>query len=88
MDGPAGTLHLKTFSAKLQAYEALYSFNRLIETTLESLEQLERLGFLRSEDLNEYKIRIEHARAGQSRPDRPLAGLRNRGSDSLRSHGV
>ena len=63
MDGPAGTLHLKTFSTKLQAYEALYSFNRLIETTLESLEQLERLGFLRSEDLNEYKIRIEHARA-------------------------
>ncbi|HEY5027104.1 MAG TPA: hypothetical protein VIK39_01730 [Candidatus Angelobacter sp.] len=63
MDGPTSTLNLKTFSTKLQAYEALYSFNRLIETTLESLENLERLGFLRSEDLNEYKIRIEHARA-------------------------
>ncbi|HWS17185.1 MAG TPA: hypothetical protein VN223_04185, partial [Candidatus Elarobacter sp.] len=47
----------------LQAYEALYWFNRLIETTLESLENLERLGFLRGEDLNEHKIRIEHARA-------------------------
>jgi hypothetical protein len=63
MDGPTGTLNLKTFSTKLQAYEALYSFNLLIETTLESLENLERLGFLRGEDLNEHKIRIEHARA-------------------------
>jgi hypothetical protein len=63
MDGPAGTLNLKTFSIKLQAYEALYWFNRLIETTLESLENLERLGFLRGENLNEHKIRIEHARA-------------------------
>jgi hypothetical protein len=63
MDGPTGTVNLKTFSTKLQAYEALYSFNRLIETTLESLENLERLGFLRGEDLNEHKIRIEHARA-------------------------
>jgi molecular chaperone DnaK (HSP70) len=63
MDGPTGTLNLKAFSTKLQAYEALYSFNRLVETTLESLENLERLGFLRSEDLNEHKIRIEHARA-------------------------
>jgi molecular chaperone DnaK (HSP70) len=63
MDDPTGTLNVKTFSIKLQAYEALYSFNRLVETTLESLEHLERLGFLRSEDLNEHKIRIEHARA-------------------------
>jgi molecular chaperone DnaK (HSP70) len=63
MDGPTGTLNLKTFSTKLQAYEALYWFNRLIETTLESLENLERLGFLRGEDLNEHKMRIEHARA-------------------------
>jgi hypothetical protein len=63
MDGPTGTLNLKTFSTKLQAYEALYWFNRLIETTLESLENLERLGFLSGEDLNEHKIRIEHARA-------------------------
>ena len=63
MDGPTGALNLKTFSTKLQAYEALYRFNRLIETTLESLENLERLGFLPGEDLNEHKIRIEHARA-------------------------
>lgn len=63
MDDPTGTLNLKTFSTKLQAYEALYWFNRLIETTSESLENLERLGFLRGEDLNEHKIRIEHARA-------------------------
>ena len=63
MDGPTGTVNLKTFSTKLQAYEALYSFNLLIETTLESLENLERLGFLHGEDLNEHKIRIEHARA-------------------------
>jgi hypothetical protein len=63
MDDPTGTLNLKTFSTKLQAYEALYRFNRLIETTLESLENLERLGFLPGEDLNEHRIRIEHARA-------------------------
>ena len=63
MDGPTGTLNLKTFSTKLQAYKALYRFNRLIETTLESLENLERLGFLPGEVLNEHKIRIEHARA-------------------------
>jgi hypothetical protein len=63
MDGPTGTLTLKTFSIKLQAYEALYSFNRLIEATLESLDGLERLGLLRGEDLSEYKIRIEHTRA-------------------------
>lgn len=62
-DGPTGTLNLKAFSTKLQAYEALYQFNRLIESTLESLENLERLGFLHGEDLNEHKIRIEHARA-------------------------
>jgi hypothetical protein len=63
MDGPTGTLNLKTFSTKLQVYEALYWFNRSIEATLESLDGLERLGLLRGEDLNEHKIRIEHARA-------------------------
>jgi hypothetical protein len=63
MDAPDSSPNWKTVPKKLQAYEALYSFNRLIETTLESLENLERLGFLRSEDLNEHKIRIEHARA-------------------------
>jgi len=63
MDAPESSPNLKTVPRKLQAYEALYSFNRSIETTLESLENLERLGFLRGEDLNEHKIRIEHARA-------------------------
>jgi hypothetical protein len=63
MDGPTGKLNLKTFSTKLQAYEALYWFNRSIEATLESLDGLERLGLLRAEDLNEHKIRIEHTRA-------------------------
>jgi hypothetical protein len=63
MDSPTGTPNLKTFSIKLQAYEALYRFNRLIENTLENLENLERLGFLLGDDLNEHKIRIEHARA-------------------------
>jgi molecular chaperone DnaK (HSP70) len=63
MDAPESSPNLKTVPRKLQAYEALYWFNRLIETTLESLENLERLGFLRGEDLNEHKIRIEHARA-------------------------
>jgi hypothetical protein len=63
MDDPTGTFNLKTFSTKLQAYEALYWFNRSIEATLESLDGLERLGLLRGEDLNEHKIRIEHARA-------------------------
>jgi len=38
-------------------------FNRSIEATLESLDGLERFGLLRAEDLNEHKIRIEHARA-------------------------
>jgi molecular chaperone DnaK (HSP70) len=35
----------------------------LIEATLESLDDLDRLGLLRGEDLREYKIRIEHTRA-------------------------
>jgi hypothetical protein len=63
MDLPESSLNLKTVPRKLQAYEALYWFNRSIEATLESLDGLERLGLLRGEDLNEHKIRIEHARA-------------------------
>ena len=63
MDLPESSLNLKTVPRKLQAYEALYWFNRSIEATLESLDRLERLGLLRGEDLNEHKIRIEHARA-------------------------
>jgi len=72
MDAPESSPNLKIVPRKLQAYEALYWFNRLIETTLESLENLERLGFLRGEDLNEHKTRIEHARtqANQDLTDR------------------
>jgi vacuolar-type H+-ATPase subunit I/STV1 len=63
MDAPENSANGKTVPRKLQAYEALYWFNRSIEATLESLDGLERLGLLRGEDLNEYKIRIEHTRA-------------------------
>jgi hypothetical protein len=62
MDAPENS-PTKIVSRKLQAYEALYWFNRLIEATLESLDRLDRLGLLRGEDLSEYKIRIEHTRA-------------------------
>jgi len=62
MDAPEKSPNGKTVPRKLQAYEALYWFNRSIEATLESLDGLERLGLLRGE-LNEHKIRIEHARA-------------------------
>jgi hypothetical protein len=63
MDAPENSPNGKTVPRKLQAYEALYWFNRSIEATLESLDGLGRLGLLRGEDLNEHKIRIEHARA-------------------------
>jgi molecular chaperone DnaK (HSP70) len=63
MDAPESSPTWKTVPKKLQVYEALYWFNRSIEATLESLDRLERLGLLRGEDLNEHKIRIEHARA-------------------------
>ena len=62
MDAPENS-PTKIVPRKLQAYEAVYWFNRLIEATLESLDRLERLGLLRGEDLSEYKIRIEHTRA-------------------------
>jgi hypothetical protein len=62
MDAPENS-PTKIIPRKLQAYEALYWFNRLIEATLESLDGLDRLGLLRGEDLSEYKIRIEHTRA-------------------------
>jgi len=48
---------------KLRAYEAVYWLNRSFEATLLSLERLEGLGMFRLECLNEYKIRLEHARA-------------------------
>jgi hypothetical protein len=71
-DGCPENSPMKIFPRKLQAYEALYLFNRLIEATLESLDGLERLGLLRGEDLSEYKIRIEHtsAEANQDLTDR------------------
>ena len=62
MDESESSSNLKLIPRKLQAYEALYLFNRSVETTLENLEGLTRLGLLREEDLNEHKIRIEHAR--------------------------
>jgi hypothetical protein len=63
MDATENSPNWKVVPSKLQAYEALYLFNRLIEATLENLAGLERLGLLRGEDLSEYKIRIEHTRA-------------------------
>ena len=50
MDAPDSSPTWKTVPKKLQAYEALYWFNRSIEATLESLDGLERLGLLRAED--------------------------------------
>jgi len=63
MDAPENAPNWKAVPRKLQAYEALYWFNRSIEAILESLDGLERLGLLRDEDLHEYKIRIEHTRS-------------------------
>jgi hypothetical protein len=86
MDAPENS-PTKMVPRKLQAYEALYWFNRLIEATLESLDGLEHLGLLRGEDLSEYKIRIEHTRAeGQPRPDGQVARVRSRRIGPLRSH--
>jgi len=49
--------------AKLQLYEALYSLNRGFEATLSSLERLEHLGMFRLENLNAFKVALEHTRA-------------------------
>jgi hypothetical protein len=61
MDESESSSNWKPIPRKLQAYEALYLFNRSVEATLESLDGLKRLGLLRDEDLNEHKIRIERA---------------------------
>jgi hypothetical protein len=53
----------KTLPTKLRAYEAVYWLNRSFEATLLSLERFERIGMFRLEYLNEFKLRIEHARA-------------------------
>jgi len=49
--------------AKLQLYEALYSLNRSFEAALTSLERLEHLGMFRLENLNAFKVALEHTRA-------------------------
>jgi hypothetical protein len=48
---------------KLHLYEALYSLNRAFEAALLSLERLERLGLFRLENLNAFKVSLEHTRA-------------------------
>jgi len=49
--------------AKLRLYEVLYSLNRGFEAALLSLERLEHLGIFRLENLNAFKVSLEHARA-------------------------
>jgi len=49
--------------AKLQLYEALYSLNRGFEAALSCLERLEHLGMFRLENLNAFKVALEHTRA-------------------------
>jgi len=49
--------------AKLRLYEALYSLNRGFEAALLSLERLEHLGIFRLENLNAFKVSLEHTRA-------------------------
>ncbi len=53
----------KPLPAKLRLYEALYSLNRGFEATLLSLERLENLGMFRLENLNAFKVTLEHIRA-------------------------
>ncbi len=53
----------KPLPAKLRLYEALYSLNRCFEATLLSLERLEHLGMFRLENLNAFKVTLEHTRA-------------------------
>jgi hypothetical protein len=48
---------------KLHIYEGIFNLNRAFHATLLSLEQLENLGFFRSEYLNACKIELEHTRA-------------------------
>jgi len=49
--------------AKLRLYLALYNLNRGFEATLLSLERLEHLGMFRLENLNAFKVTLEHTRA-------------------------
>jgi hypothetical protein len=53
----------KPLPTKLRLYEALYSLNRGFEATLLSLERLEHLGVFSLENLNAFKVTVEHTRA-------------------------
>lgn len=53
----------KPLPAKLRLYEGLYSLNCGFEATLLSLERLERLGMFQLENLNAFKVTLEHTRA-------------------------
>jgi hypothetical protein len=59
MNGPAWRPQVQ----KLHIYEGIFNLNRAFHATLLSLEQLENLGFFRSEYLNACKIELEHTRA-------------------------
>lgn len=59
MNGP----FWKPLPHKLQLYEALYSLNRGFAATLLSLERLEHLGMFSLENLNAFKVTLEHTRA-------------------------
>jgi hypothetical protein len=59
MNGPAWRPQVQ----KLHIYQGIFNLNRAFHATLLSLEQLENLGFFRSEYLNAYKIELEHTRA-------------------------
>jgi hypothetical protein len=63
MSFPQPTNDRNSFTTKLQAYKALYSFNRSIEIALERLEYMERIGLLGQEHFYEFRTRIEHSRA-------------------------
>ncbi len=53
----------KPLPSKTRVYESLYALNRGFEITLLSLERLERLGMFRLEELNAFKVSMEHTRA-------------------------
>lgn len=53
----------KPLPSKTRVYESLYALNRGFEITLLSLERLEHLGMFRLENLNAFKVSLEHTRA-------------------------
>ncbi len=59
MNGPSWRPQVQ----KLHIYEGIFNLNRAFHATLLSLEQLENLGFFRSQYLNACKIELEHTRA-------------------------